>query len=76
VAEVEVVCSDLREHRRCAEERVLDIPGLANPSWEQIQQRGYHAWERDRLVIDTALLTSSNRCSACYKLSIDSRAAP
>lgn len=56
VVEVEVVCSDLREHRRRAEERVLDIPGLANPSWEQIRQREYHSWERDRLVIDTALL--------------------
>ena len=57
LVEVEVVCSDPAEHRRRAEERVLDIEGLANPTWEQITRREYERWERDRLVLDTALLT-------------------
>jgi chloramphenicol 3-O-phosphotransferase len=56
VVEVEVVCSDATEHRRRAEERALDIPGLTKPSWEQISNREYHSWERDRLVVDTAML--------------------
>lgn len=56
VVEVEVVCSDATEHRRRAEERILDIPGLAKPSWEQISSREYHPWERNRLVVDTAML--------------------
>lgn len=56
VVEVEVVCSDATEHRRRAEERVLDIPGLAKPTWEQISNREYHPWERNRLVVDTAML--------------------
>jgi len=56
VVEVEVVCSDATEHRRRAEERILDVPGLANPSWEQISDREYHSWERARLVVDTAML--------------------
>lgn len=56
VLEVEVVCSDPVEHRRRAEERILDIDGLTNPTWEQIRQREYHSWARERLVIDTALL--------------------
>lgn len=56
VVEVEVVCSDATEHRRRAEERVIDIPGLAEPSWEQISNREYHSWERNRLVVDTAML--------------------
>jgi predicted kinase len=56
VVEVEVVCSDATEHRRRAEERVIDVPGLAKPTWEQISNREYHSWERDRLVVDTAML--------------------
>jgi predicted kinase len=56
VVEVEVVCSDATEHRRRAEDRALDIPGLAKPSWEQISNREYHSWERKRLVVDTAML--------------------
>lgn len=56
VVEVEVVCSDVDEHRRRAEERVLDIPTLARPTWEQITNREYDSWDRDRVVVDTALL--------------------
>lgn len=57
VLEVEVVCSDPREHRSRAAGRTSDIPGLSQPTWEQISQREYHSWERDRLVLDTALLS-------------------
>lgn len=55
LVEVEVVCSDQREHRRRAEQRVLDIAGLTNPTWEQIIHREYEPWDRDRLVLDTAI---------------------
>lgn len=57
VVEVEVVCSDVEEHRRRAEGRILDIAGLTNPTWQQITNREYDAWERDRVVIDTAILS-------------------
>lgn len=33
VVEVEVVCSDLDEHRRRAEGRAIDIAGLTKPTW-------------------------------------------
>lgn len=56
VVEVEVICSDIDEHRRRAEERVLDVDGLAKPTWEQITARDYQTWERDRIVVDTAIL--------------------
>lgn len=54
VLEVEVICSDPVEHRRRAEDRVLDIPGLDKPTWQAIQRRDYDEWDRDHLVIDTA----------------------
>jgi predicted kinase len=54
VIEVEVVCSDLEEHRRRVETRAIDVPGLVPPTWAEVIGRDYHPWDRDRLVIDTA----------------------
>jgi predicted kinase len=54
VVEVEVVCSDPDEHRRRAETRVSDIPGLRLPTWQEIVSREYHPWDREHLVVDTA----------------------
>ncbi|WP_222850284.1 AAA family ATPase [Allosaccharopolyspora coralli] len=56
VVEVEILCSDVAEHRRRAEERTVDVPGLTKPTWEQITSRDYTPWTRDRVVIDTATL--------------------
>jgi predicted kinase len=52
--EVEVICSDSREHRARVESRKADIFGLRLPSWEQVISREYHPWDRERIVIDTA----------------------
>ena len=57
LVEVEVVCSDPEEHRRRAEERVLDIAGLTKPTWEQITNREYEPWKRNRVVVDTSILS-------------------
>jgi len=54
VVEVEVICSDPDEHRRRAENRVTDIPGLRLPTWHEIVSREYHPWDRKHLVVDTA----------------------
>lgn len=51
---IEIVCSDLAEHKRRALSRVSDIPGLALPHWEAIETREYHDWTVERIVIDTA----------------------
>ncbi len=51
---VEVVCSDPREHRRRVETRVVDVPGLKLPDWPAVAARDFHAWDRPRLVVDTA----------------------
>lgn len=54
VVEVEVVCSDQAEHRRRVESRVADIADHRLPTWQEVVDRDYRAWERQRLVIDTA----------------------
>jgi predicted kinase len=52
--DIEVVCSDAEEHRRRVESRAPDIVGHALPVWQDVVERDYHAWDRDRLVVDTA----------------------
>jgi predicted kinase len=57
VLEVEVVCSDEHEHRRRVESRVADIPGHRVPTWPEVVERDYCAWDRPRLVVDTGRQT-------------------
>lgn len=54
LVDIEVICSDRVEHRRRVETRSADIPGLKLPSWEDVLGRDYEAWDRPKLVIDTA----------------------
>jgi hypothetical protein len=52
--EIEIVCSNLNEHRRRVEERVIDVPGLATPSWDEVICRDYRERDRPHVVVDTA----------------------
>lgn len=52
--EIEVVCSDRVEHRRRVESRTADIVGHRLPTWQEVGERDYRAWDRPRVVIDTA----------------------
>jgi predicted kinase len=52
--EVEIQCSDPREHRRRVEGRTTDIPGLKLPTWQEVMSREYHPWDGEHIVIDTA----------------------
>ena len=70
VLEVEVVCSDLAEHRRRAETRVVGIPDLVLPSWDEIVNRNYEPWDREHLVIDTAG-RDVRSCVADVRLALD-----
>lgn len=57
---VEVICSDPDEHRRRAERRVVDIPDLVLPTWQEILDRDYEPWTTERLVLDTAIMNSES----------------
>ena len=54
--EIEITCSDASEHRRRVESRSAGIPGHQLPTWSDVIERDYHPWERDRLIVDTAIL--------------------
>jgi predicted kinase len=57
--QVEIVCSDLDEHRRRVESRVLDIPGFTGPTWQQVIEREYEPWTEADLRFDTTTLTAN-----------------
>ena len=52
--EVEMLCLDPAEHRRRVERRTADVPGLTLPTWQEVLDRDYQPWSRERIVIDTA----------------------
>jgi predicted kinase len=55
--DVEIVCSDAQEHRRRVETRAADLTGHRLPTWQDVVERDYRAWDTDRIVIDTARLS-------------------
>ena len=64
---IEVVCSDAAEHRQRIESRTSDVPGLKLPTWKDVENREYHDWLRDRIIIDTAQRSHT----ACFDSLID-----
>lgn len=52
--EIEVVCSDIVEHRRRIESRTADVLGHRVPTWAEVLAHDYRGWDSDRIVIDTA----------------------
>ncbi|WP_043352510.1 AAA family ATPase [Methylobacterium sp. B1] len=55
--EVEVVCSDEREHEHRVVSRTTDIAGFTPPTWSSVKAHDYAPWISPRLVVDTALLS-------------------
>jgi predicted kinase len=51
---IEVRCSDAREHRQRVETRISTMSGLRLPTWSEVENREYHEWTVERIVIDTA----------------------
>lgn len=52
--DVEVICSDVNEHRKRVETRVSDIEGFVLPTWQQVESREYEPWTSERITIDTS----------------------
>lgn len=60
VVDIEIVCTDTDEHRRRVESRTPDIAGHRPPTWLDVVERDYVAWDSDHLVIDTPRLTAQD----------------
>lgn len=68
--EVEIVCSDLAEHRRRVEGRKADIPDFTPPTWEAVLRHEYEAWTTARLVVDSALMNASEAANLILERSL------
>jgi predicted kinase len=55
IVEIEVICSDVALHRKRVETRTSDINRLKLPTWDEVVNREYEPWDREHLVLDTAL---------------------
>jgi hypothetical protein len=56
VVSVEIVCSDVDEHKRRVESRLPDIARHKVPTWAEVIAHDYRPWDSDRIVVDTARL--------------------
>ncbi len=52
---IEVICSDKKEHQRRVETRLGDIQGLTPPTWQSVLDHEYETWADTPFSIDTAL---------------------
>jgi len=51
---IEVICSDINEHKKRIESRACSVPNLVLPTWQQVKNREYQAWQTEIICIDTA----------------------
>lgn len=54
IFEIELICSDTTAHRLRVEGRQADISGHKFPTWKNVLERQYEAWESEHLLVDTA----------------------
>lgn len=55
LVEIEIICSDLAQHRMQVEQRVADIIGHQLPDWDNVMDREYEWWDSADIVIDSAV---------------------
>ena len=67
LVEIELICSDEREHRERVESRTADIQGHALPTWQQVLDRRYEPWKTAH-VIDTAGRTPEDTLSRAEEI--------
>lgn len=65
---IEVVCSDVREHRHRVESRTADVAGLELPTWPEVASRRYDRWTAERLVVDTAERSPAESAAELFSL--------
>ena len=66
--EIEIICSDLTEHRRRIESRKTDIKGLDLPSWQEVVGRDYEEWSAEHTILDTTGHTPDRSASILFDM--------
>jgi predicted kinase len=55
--EIEVTCSNAKEHQHRVETRISDIAGSRSLTWQDVVSRDYRPWNRKHIAVDTASRT-------------------
>jgi len=63
---IEVVCSNIEEHKKRATKRLADIKDFVLPTWNEIQGQQYDPWIEKRIKIDTANKTIEDSINELY----------
>ncbi|PIB53277.1 AAA family ATPase [Pseudomonas sp. 2822-17] len=64
LVDIQLVCSDTREHQRRVDSRESDIPGLIPPSWQSVSTHEYEPWDEVPLTLDTARISATQAVEA------------
>lgn len=64
LVDIQLVCSDTREHQRRVDSREGDIPGLRPPSWQSVSTHEYEPWDEVPLTLDTARISATQAVEA------------
>jgi predicted kinase len=57
LVQVNVQCSDVQEHRRRVEKRLMEQPMQGLPDWTSVQARQMDEWPEADLTLDTGILS-------------------
>ena len=68
VLEIEIVCSDQKEHKQRVETREVNIERLAGPTWNDVVDRDYEPWPQAHIVIETAGQSPERSCKIALSL--------
>lgn len=66
--EIEIICSDKKEHLHRVETRETSITNHKLPTWQDILTREYEPWPSKNLTIDTANITADVAVSMIINL--------
>ena len=65
--EVELICTNIDEHKKRVETREADIPGQKLPQWKGVMERTYEPWMSKHLVFDTSKQTADEVIQSIMK---------
>lgn len=70
---IEIICSNIAQHRKRVQSRISDIVGHTSPNWADVVAREYDSWTQQRLVLDSGQLSASE-CVAEIIRALNARA--
>ncbi|EPM4908857.1 AAA family ATPase [Klebsiella oxytoca] len=65
--EVQIYCSNKKQHRERVENRLADITGHDLPDWQGVTTRQYEPWPSAGLTIDTSVLSPHQAVDAILR---------